>query len=49
MRISDWLRVGLGMFVVAFGANAFAPLMVSYRLEAGLSDGQVTALSLIHI
>lgn len=49
MRISDWLRVGLSMFVVAFGANAFAPLMVSYRLEAGLSDGQVTAFLAIYI
>ncbi len=49
MLRSDWLRVGLGMFVIAFGANLFAPLLPAYRLTTGLSDPQVTFLLAIYV
>lgn len=45
----DWLRVALGMFIIAFGANLFAPLLPSYRLHAGLSQSQVTFLLGIYV
>lgn len=45
----DWLRVALGMFIIAFGANLFAPLLPSYRLHAGLSQSQVTFLLAIYV
>lgn len=45
----DWLRVGLGMFLIAFGANLFAPLLPAYRLVAGLSQPQVTFLLAIYV
>lgn len=44
-----WLRVALGMFIVAFGANLFAPLLPSYRLHAGLDQSQVTFLLAIYV
>lgn len=49
MLRSDWLRVSLGMFVIAFGANLFAPLLPAYRLTTGLSDPQVTFLLAIYV
>lgn len=49
MLRSDWLRVGLGMFIIAFGANLFAPLLPAYRLATGLSDPQVTFLLAIYV
>ncbi|WP_241228465.1 MFS transporter [Corynebacterium hylobatis] len=45
----DWLRVALGMFIIAFGANLFAPLLPSYRLHAGLGQSQVTFLLAIYV
>ncbi|MCS5480103.1 MFS transporter [Corynebacterium sp. YIM 101645] len=45
----DWLRVALGMFIIAFGANLFAPLLPSYRLHAGLGQPQVTFLLAIYV
>ncbi|MDO5669780.1 MAG: MFS transporter [Corynebacterium sp.] len=45
----SWLRVGLGMFTVAFGANVFAPLLPAYRDVAGLSQPQVTFLLAIYV
>lgn len=45
----DWLRVALGMFIIAFGANLFAPLLPSYRLHAGLSQPQVTFLLGVYV
>ena len=44
MAIRDWLRIGLGMFVIAFGANLFAPLLPAYREVAGLTQSEVTFL-----
>lgn len=44
-----WLRVALGMFIIAFGANLFAPLLPAYRLHAGLSQSQVTFLLAIYV
>lgn len=44
-----WLRVGLGMFTVAFGANLFAPLLPAYRAHAGLSQSQVTFLLAVYV
>lgn len=45
----SWLRVGLGMFIVAFGANLFAPLLPVYRTYGGLSQSQVTFLLAIYV
>lgn len=44
-----WLRVGLGLFIVAYGANIFAPLLPAYRQAAGLSQPQVTFLLAIYV
>ena len=44
-----WVRVGLGMFVLAFGANLFAPLLLSYRAEVGLTQPQVTFLLAVYV
>ncbi|EGT5594864.1 MFS transporter [Corynebacterium striatum] len=44
MLRSDWFRVALGMFLVAFGANFFAPMVVVYQLKAGLSFSQSSFL-----
>lgn len=45
----SWLRVGLGMFIIAFGANLFAPLLPAYRTHAGLSQPEVTFLLAIYV
>ncbi|RSZ61453.1 MFS transporter [Corynebacterium hylobatis] len=37
------------MFIIAFGANLFAPLLPSYRLHAGLGQSQVTFLLAIYV
>ncbi|MDO5670743.1 MAG: MFS transporter [Corynebacterium sp.] len=42
--MSTWVRVAMGMFIIAFGANHFAPLLPAYRMTAGLSQSQVTFL-----
>lgn len=47
--IRDWIRVALGMFVVAFGANHFAPLLPAYRMVDGLNQSQVTFLFGIYV
>ncbi|WIM73382.1 hypothetical protein QP028_08175 [Corynebacterium suedekumii] len=38
----SWMRVGLALFIIAFGANLFAPLLPAYRAVAGLSQSHVT-------
>lgn len=45
----DWIRAALGMFVVAFGANLFAPLLPAYRMVDGLNQSQVTFLFAIYV
>lgn len=45
----DWIRVALGMFVVAFGANLFAPLLPAYRMVDSLNQSQVTFLFAIYV
>lgn len=43
-RQEEWIRVALGMFAVAFGANQFAPMVVTYQLHAGMTAVQTTFL-----
>lgn len=38
----QWFRIALGMFIIAFGANSFAPMLLTYRMESGLSEAVVT-------
>ncbi|OFU56981.1 MFS transporter permease [Corynebacterium sp. HMSC11H10] len=45
----DWIRVALGMFAVAFGANLFAPLLPAYRITDALNQSQVTFLFAIYV
>lgn len=45
----QWFRVALGMFIIAFGANSFAPMLLTYRYEAGLSEATVTFLLAAYI
>lgn len=45
----SWMRVGLAMFIIAFGANLFAPLLPAYRAVAGLSQSHVTFLLAIYV
>lgn len=45
----QWLRIALGMFIIAFGANSFAPMLLVYRLEMGLSESTVTFLLAAYI
>lgn len=45
----QWFRVALGMFIIAFGANSFAPMLLTYRYESGLSESMVTFLLAAYI
>lgn len=45
----DSIRVALGMFAVAFGANLFAPLLPAYRITDALNQSQVTFLFAIYV
>ncbi|KAA0884559.1 MFS transporter [Corynebacterium amycolatum] len=49
MVARDWIRVALGMFAVAFGANLFAPLLPAYRITDALNQSQVTFLFAIYV
>lgn len=40
----DWIRVGLAMFAIGFGANLFAPMLEVYRELNGTSQSSVTAM-----
>ncbi|WP_293768653.1 MFS transporter [uncultured Corynebacterium sp.] len=40
----EWIRVALGMYVVAFGANLFAPMVITYQRFTGLNSLQTTFL-----
>lgn len=40
----DWIRVGLAMFAVGYGANHFAPMLEVYRALNGTSQSSVTAM-----
>ncbi|MDO5031349.1 MFS transporter [Corynebacterium sp.] len=44
MLKKEWLRVALGMFLVAFGANLFAPMVVTYQLHTPLTVLHTTFL-----
>lgn len=44
-----WLRVGLGLFAIAFGANVFAPLLPVYQRLDGLSTTQVTWIFAVYV
>jgi predicted MFS family arabinose efflux permease len=39
----DWLRVGLAVAAVGWGANQFAPMLLVYRARMGLSDATLQA------
>nr|WP_246232104.1 MFS transporter [Nakamurella aerolata] len=41
---SPWLRVGLALFAVGYGANQFAPLLLVYRRTDHLTETVVTAM-----
>lgn len=45
----DWIRVALGMFAVAFGANLFAPLLPAYKMIDDLDQSQVTFLFAVYV
>ncbi len=45
----DWARAALAMFAVGWGANQFAPLLVMYQDELGLSQADVTAMFAVYI
>ena len=40
----DWLRVGLAMFAIGYGANLFAPMLEVYRDLNGTGQSSVTAM-----
>lgn len=40
----DWLRIGLAMFAIGYGANLFAPMLEVYRALNGTSQSSVTAM-----
>ena len=40
----DWLRIGLAMFAIGFGANLFAPMLEVYRSLEGIGQASVTAM-----
>ncbi|NNG38183.1 MFS transporter [Flexivirga sp. ID2601S] len=44
MRLQPWMRVSLALFVVGWGANEFAPLLIVYRRTDHLSETLVTAM-----
>ena len=44
MKNEVWVRVVLGMFVVAFGANLFAPMVLTYRQHTALTETHTTFL-----
>jgi predicted MFS family arabinose efflux permease len=39
----DWLRVGVAVAAVGWGANQFAPMLLVYRARMGLSDATLQA------
>jgi MFS family permease len=39
----DWLRVGVAVAAVGWGANQFAPMLLVYRARMGLSDAVLQA------
>ncbi len=43
-RLPAWLRVAAAMFVVGWGANQFAAMLLVYRTEDGFTGEEVTAL-----
>ncbi|XVX19993.1 MFS transporter [Actinomycetota bacterium] len=43
-RVAPWLRVALAMFGVGWGANQFAPMVLAYRQQDGLSESSVTLM-----
>jgi len=43
-RLPPWLRVAGVVFGVAWGANQFSPLLLAYKLHAGLSESTGDAL-----
>ncbi|QGU03182.1 Major Facilitator Superfamily protein [Corynebacterium kalinowskii] len=47
--MDKWLRIALGMFIIAFGANSYAPMLLAYKMEAGLSESTVTFLLAAYI
>lgn len=43
-RSGEWVRIGLAMFVIGFGANLFAPMLQVYRALVGTSHSAVTGM-----
>lgn len=46
--MATWLRVALGLFAIAFGANVFAPLLPVYQRLEGFNATQVTLIFSIY-
>ncbi|QPK78537.1 MFS transporter [Corynebacterium lizhenjunii] len=44
MLTQEWFKVALGMYLVAFGANLFAPMVLTYQIHAGLGELSTTFL-----
>ena len=40
----DWIRIGLAMFAIGYGANLFAPMLEVYRSMNGTGQSSVTAM-----
>lgn len=47
--VRDWVRAGLAMFAVGWGANQFAPLLSMYEVDLGLGRDDVTAMFAVYI
>ena len=47
-RWPDWLSAGLAVAAVGWGANQFAPLLITYRTDLGLSAAVASATFGLH-
>ncbi|MFI9081476.1 MFS transporter [Streptomyces sioyaensis] len=48
-RSFAWLQAALGMFVVGWGANQFAPLLLAYREQSHLTQASVSAMFGVYV
>lgn len=47
--LTGWQRIALGMFIIGYGANSFAPMLLTYRFALQLSEKTVTFLLAAYI
>ena len=43
-----WFRIAFAMFAVGWGANQFSPMLIVYRHELRLTEGEVAGLFLVY-